>query len=236
MGVLDYSERLFETAKVADRQEEREENRILLSDESIETAIQELDTDQKKLAAWINIYNSLTHLSLTENPKLLERRSYRSKHFRSRKFVILDKDFSLDLIEHGILRKRKYKYSLGYFNSPFYPSFIKDLQLEKMDARIHFALNCGAASCPIIRYYNWQKIDEQLDEASRSYISQDLVQNPEKNEITISTIFYWFKGDFGGNQGILQFLKNYDFLEANQFPKIRFHNYDWRIRLQDLTH
>ena len=34
--------------------------------------------------------------------------------------------------------------------------------LSKMDARIHFALVCGAKSCPPIRVYSPENLDEAL--------------------------------------------------------------------------
>ena len=42
----------------------------------------------------------------------------------------------------------------------------KDLRtqliLKNFDARIHFALNCGANSCPPIRIYEHEKLDQQV--------------------------------------------------------------------------
>jgi thiol-disulfide isomerase/thioredoxin len=35
---------------------------------------------------------------------------------------------------------------------------------KKVDYRIHFALNCGAKSCPPIVYYSPEKLDQQLED------------------------------------------------------------------------
>ncbi len=51
---------------------------------------------------------------------------------------------SLDEIEHGILWRSKCKLSLGYFNKIFKSRFEKAFRVDKLDYRIHFALNCGA--------------------------------------------------------------------------------------------
>ena len=233
MSILSYSEELFQTVKKAGQQRKTELNRILVSSSNMKDVIDELDTDDKKKACWINLYNSFSYLSLKENPEVLESKNSRSKHFTNRKFLIFDEMLSLDNIEHGILRRKKNKYSLGYLNSPFYPSFVYKLMVDYVDPRIHFALNCGAKSCPLIRFYDWENIDEQLDEAAKSYISQYFVHDKEQNQITISKIFFWFRGDFGRKRGVLNFFKQYGFLDENAQPSITYHKYDWRIYLQD---
>ena len=68
--------------------------------------------------------------------------------------------FTLDEIEHGILRCNK-----GHPNDNK-PKFTDDarkaLILKHLDPRIHFALNCGAQSCPPIRIYQSDKLDQQV--------------------------------------------------------------------------
>ena len=42
-----------------------------------------------------------------------------------------------------------------------------------LDPRIHFALNCGAKSCPPIRVYSTPNLDSQLNRASASFLCAD---------------------------------------------------------------
>ena len=77
---------------------------------------------------------------------------------------------SLDDIEHGILRRSKIKWSEGYFNKLFPSKFEKENRVNKVDYRIHFALNCGARSCPPIAFYDPEKLDKQLDVATMIYL------------------------------------------------------------------
>ena len=68
--------------------------------------------------------------------------------------------FTLDEIEHGILRCNK-----GHPNDnkpKFTDEARKALILKHLDPRIHFALNCGAQSCPPIRIYQSDKLDQQV--------------------------------------------------------------------------
>ena len=69
---------------------------------------------------------------------------------------------SLDDIEHGILRRYRQKYSLGYLPQFWVNNTIKKLAVHEMDNRIHCALSCGAVSCPAIAFYDAENIDAQL--------------------------------------------------------------------------
>ena len=106
-----------------------------------------------------------------------------------------------------------------------------------LDLRLHFALNCGGRSCPPIRSYSAEKLDEQLDMATRGFIDASVEIHPEKNELSISRIFQWYASDFGGREGIIELLIDYlpaderrDFI-ANYRSKInlRYDSYDWGL-------
>ena len=43
------------------------------------------------------------------------------------------------------------------------------LALEKVEPRIHFALNCGAKSCPPIKTFSGPEVQQQLQLATQSY-------------------------------------------------------------------
>lgn len=90
--------------------------------------------------------------------------------FKDKSIHFADAHFSLDEVEHGILRKYRWKYSFGYLPQ-FLPAMrIKQLAVEAIDFRIHFALNCGAKSCPPIAFYRYDKINDQLDLATQSFL------------------------------------------------------------------
>eukprot|EP00966_Prymnesium_polylepis_P276217 6381421-Prymnesium_polylepis.1 len=76
--------------------------------------------------------------------------------------------FSLDDIEHGILRCNTPP--PGADAPPF--SAADDarapLALQQLDPRVHFALNCGARSCPPIKVFSAGRIDEELGLAART--------------------------------------------------------------------
>jgi len=100
--------------------------------------------------------------------------------------------------------------------------------MKKLDKRIHFALNCGAESCPPILYYTPKDIERQLEQATKSFLNSNEIEYfPEKNEIHISKIFFWYKGDFNGSKGVLQFFRDYKIIPEDANPKIVYKEYNW---------
>ncbi len=162
-----------------------------------------LTSEKHKLAFWINCYNAF-FLILRKELNLKSPDIYRSNEI-----VIAGHRLTLDDIEHGILRRYRYKFSLGYLPNLFARKVIKDLAVDRLDYRIHFALNCGAESCPPIAFYNHDKIDKQLDIATESFLYSETSIDHERKKIEVTTLFKWFLGDFGGKKGILRIISKY---------------------------
>ena len=146
--------------------------------------------------------------------------------------------FSLNEMEHGILRgNRRHPYRL------LRPFRKKDPRLEfaviPMDSRIHFALVCGARSCPPIGFYEAEQIDFQLQLAAMSFTNSPQVKIlPQEGTVLLSQIFKWYRADFGGSHGaILDMLLNFldegekkNFLKENRDRiRIRYQPYDWNL-------
>ena len=188
----------------------------------------ELTSEDEKLTFWLNVYNAFVQIQLKENTGLYTKRS---RFFKSKSIVIAGQKLSLDDIEHGILRHSKTKLSLGYFNKWFLGKFEKTHRLNTVDYRIHFALNCGAASCPPITFYKPEAIGSQLDLATRNYLAQNVVVDTFKNTVTVPKLMLWFKADFGGKKGVVKILKGQGVLSANAKPKIKYKDYYWGLEL-----
>lgn len=179
-----------------------------------------LNSDRLKLCFWLNLYNA-AFLYLRKQMGLKRPGIYTKKVI-----PIAGEVLSLDDIEHGILRKYRWKYSKGYLPSLGVRRIIRLLSVDKIDYRIHFALNCGAKSCPPIFFYDPENLDEQLDMATQEFISNNTVFSHENKEIYISRIFRWYMADFGGRKGIRKLL-NKVFEQDLRDYKIRYQTYDW---------
>lgn len=163
--------------------------------------IEELPTDQAKLCFWINCYNAY-FLILRREKKINKPAIY-----TERLLSIAQQPFSLDDLEHGILRRFRYKYSLGYLPSFFAPAFIRKLAVQQVDYRLHFALNCGAKSCPPIAFYTPKSLDQQLDLATQAFLESESDLHEQKKTLHTTRLLLWFLGDFGGKKGIRKIFK-----------------------------
>jgi len=197
-----------------------------------------LTTREARLAFWINLYNALVvhavlELDIKESVK--EVRSF----FQRLCYNVGGYTFSLDDMEHGILRGNKRKHLLA--RRPFPEGDPrKGFALKKADPRIHFALVCGSNSCPPIEVYEEGEIDEQLDLVSAAFVnSEEVTIEKDEKTLRISRIFKWYKGDFGGTEGLLSFLikhrfapEDKEFLQkAGRGLRIVYNDYDWSLNL-----
>lgn len=188
--------------------------------------IQGLGDDNAKKAFWINIYNAWY--------QILAKRKKITNHsiFTQKDIPVAGYQFSLDDIEHGILRRYRWKLSMGYLPQFFPSTFIKQIAVSTIDYRIHFALNCGAASCPPIAFYKYGMLDMQLDLATSSFLSGESNIDTVNKVITTSKILYWFKGDFHGKKGMLSLFSKIFKKDFSGYSLV-FKKYNWSSHLNN---
>ncbi len=203
-----------------------------------------LVSDEERRAFWINIYNVLLiHgvLAYRESRSLLKIRGA----FERIAYVIGGRRYSLDDIEHGVLRGNR-----AHFLIPGARFSRRDPRrqhtLAQVDPRIHFALVCGASSCPPIGIYQAEDLDHQLDLAAANFInSGGVVLNRDDNTVALSRIFQWYSSDFGGNwmgvgkrapvlRYIAKFLadaeREYVLAHADRL-RVGYQHYDWALNV-----
>lgn len=192
-----------------------------------EGALSALSTDEDKKAFWINIYNAY-FLILAKNG------TSRKKLFALRTIIIAGSLWTLDEIEHGILRRNKIRISFGYVTNPFCKKKIKKHMLRNHDSRIHFALNCGVKGCPPIAVYNPTDIQNQLHLATEAFIETDTLVDDAKKTLFVSRLFFWYNGDFGGNVAIRALHSHHKNKDLRNY-KIEFRKYDFTEYLDNFT-
>ena len=195
---------------------------------SLKDLILELNTDEKKIAFWINVYNAFIQISLTKNPKEYENRS---RFFKKPRIQIANQLLSFDNIEHGILRKSTVKLSLGYLKKIFRPKWELELRIQgEIDWRIHFALNCGAKNCPPVQIYSPKNLNTALNFATKKFLETQTTYNLKNKTVKTTTLFSWFRGDFKGIKGVKKILIDYKIVP--EMPnRLVFTNYDWTLSL-----
>ncbi|NCO62396.1 MAG: DUF547 domain-containing protein [Flavobacteriales bacterium] len=193
---------------------------------SISDFQQQLKTDTQKKAFWINIYNACFQiLSGFEDAGM--KAIYTDKSVK-----IAQNRFSLDDIEHGILRKYRWKKSFGYLPNPLVSPLIKSLAVDTVDYRIHFALNCGAKSCPPIAFYSEDTLDNDLNKSMHSFITSETAVDDHKKKIVTSKLLFWYCADFGGLSQIKKLLQHVLIRNLTGY-KLSFKTYNWETHLKN---
>ncbi|KPK30651.1 MAG: hypothetical protein AMK69_02830 [Nitrospira bacterium SG8_3] len=197
-----------------------------------------LTSREAKLAFWINIYNALVvHGILELNIKKSVKEV--SSFFNTVCYDVGGHIFSLDDIEHGILRGNKKKHFFSH--RPFSDSDPRKRSIiETVDPRIHFALVCGSNSCPPIDVYEAGEIDEQLELVTSGFVNSDeVILDKESKKLMISRIFEWYEDDFGGKEAVLSLITKYRYdpeekaFLQNAFSELRiaYKDYDWSLNV-----
>ena len=160
--------------------------------------LEALETRQARLAFWINVYNALVLHGIVG---LGVRTSVRHvwNFFGRVSYRVGGLVVSLDDVEHGLLRDNRRRRL-----PPLRPFSSGDARLALAvtppDPRFHFAITCGAASCPPVGVYRADAVDGQLDLAARNFVNQEVVLRD--GSLVCSRIFKWYRGDFEAAGGL----------------------------------
>lgn len=177
-----------------------------------------------KLAFWINAYNAFTlKLILRHYPNVTSIKEIPNR-WDHQEWTVGGKKYSLDQIEHKILRKMD-------------------------EPRIHFAIVCASKSCPDLaaEAYLPETIDAQLTAATRRFLadgSKGLAVSLEsgwfggrKPVVRLSRIFSWFSEDFERASGdVIGFVLLHAPEDAQRFIRahreeidVKYMDYDWSL-------
>lgn len=162
----------------------------------------------EKMAYWINAYNAFTIQLILQNYPLSSITKLDDGKVWDRKWIELgDQTYSLNNIENDILRPR-FK-----------------------DARIHFAVNCAAESCPPLlnKAFTAENLEETLDKQARSFINNSAYNKISKQSVTVSKIFDWYGEDFGD---LIRYLNKYSTTTIASNASVNYQNYNWSLNKQ----
>jgi hypothetical protein len=190
----------------------------------------------EQLAFWLNIYNALTiDAVISFGIKETVREIPRLGFFRKAAYIINGHIFSLEDIEHGVLRhnQRHPAYPMPQFGQD---DPRKAYVVSPLEPRVHFAMTCASRSCPPIAFYDGAKIQDQLKKATISFVTGggcDLGE--DKNSLVLSEIFKWYTVDFGGESNMKSFIsshhedENIKRLLSNPSTPITYSPYNWNL-------
>lgn len=182
---------------------------------------------QVQRAFWINLYNVLVLHAVAGRGHPGQNPLRQLVFFWRKNWVIGGHRWSLDDIEHGILRgnRRNPFWPLG----PFSPGDPRQQYSLPLDARVHFALNCGAKSCPPIGVYSAENLEQQLNLATAAYLHSEV--EFQGQALKLPRLLRWYQADFGGRSGIANLLAQHLGREVNEVAQMRwvYRPYDWSI-------
>jgi glutaredoxin len=206
-----------------------------------------LKSSEDRMCFWINMYNALiVHALAVFGPatSTLQRLTW----FSDVSYTIGGYRFSANDIEHGILRGNAPSpaslwniLGLSTFAQPTFPSGDprKQFALARVDPRIHFALNCGAKSCPPIKVYSPDTLEQGLSSSAEAFCNSEVAFDPSSNTLLASSILKWYGVDFGATQKeriqyLLPYLSEETRNELEQIPEenldsiqMKYKEYDW---------
>jgi hypothetical protein len=187
----------------------------------------------ERLAFWINAYNTLVRKGIVALG--LQHSVWEVSDFFDRISVhVGDLLFSANEIEHGILRgNRPHPLSTMVPFPPGDPR--RPWVIDPPDPRVHFAISCGARSCPPVRLYEADQLDQQLGAATRAFVNREVTLDHET--LVASEIFRWFGSDFDGwPGGLAGFLVRYledgpvrQAVRSRGLDRLTWRPYDWRL-------
>jgi len=189
---------------------------ILLNKQHLDNLVEKISSLNRKSfsaneekAYWINLYNLLTIKTIVENYPVNSPMDINGM-FNSLNHKVGDEDLTLNEIEKNKL--------LNKFHDP----------------RIHFAIVCGAVSCPelIDQAYEGNKLDKQLVDRAKS-----ILNNPKhvridygNKTVFLNEIFKWYKNDFvRNNNSILSFINQYRIKKIPAGFTIKYEKYNWEL-------
>lgn len=162
----------------------------------------------KEMAYWINMYNAFTIHSIVEKYPVNSVMDLEGgKVWDKKKIVVAGKSLTLNNIEKDKLLKR--------FKEP----------------RVHFAVNCAAASCPPLLNKAWTEdnVQRYYEKQAKAFINNSKYNDVSAKSIEASQIFNWYASDFGGSDKILAYFQKYSETTIKNNAKISFKEYDWKL-------
>ena len=189
----------------------------------------------ERLAFWINVYNALVlHGIVRLGVRASVRRVW--NFFGRVSYRVGGCVLSLDDVEHGVLRDNRRRPW-----PPLRPFGPRDprrtLAVSPPDPRFHFAITCGAASCPPVGVYRAAALETQLEAATRNFVNQEVALAGDR--LACSRLFKWYRADFDGAGGVGPFLLRHlddgparRALAAGAAPCAIFHPYRWTLQHQ----
>jgi hypothetical protein len=115
---------------------------------------------------------------------------------------------------------------------------LNDIEKKKLlggslfDARVHFAVNCAAVSCPTLinKIYTEDNVQAQLTANTKAALANPAFNKISASSASISKLFDWYKADFVKAEGsVVNFINKYAATNISSNTKIDYLEYNWDL-------
>jgi Protein of unknown function, DUF547 len=188
-----------------------------------------------RLAFWLNVYNALVLHAVIARRALGGVRAL-GDFFSASQYMVGGHVFSLDEIEHGLLR----------VNAPRLAFGAKPLRREgpryalapyMFDERVHFAMYSACRSSPALAAYAADGLAESLERAACAYLALHVRAAADGASLVVPKLFDWYAVDFGGKRGVLEFVLSHTRDDAVAVAaerhglglRLRYAKFDWAL-------
>lgn len=189
--------------------------------------------DEARIAFWVNVYNALLLRELARAPRTGSLLRHRAM-FRTAAWRVGEHDYSLDVIEHGVLR-RSARVPLRLRRTLRHGDVRLGAIPARLEPRIHFALNCGAVSCPPIVPYSPAALDAELERVTTAYVRAETDIDRDGGRVTLPYLMRLYRGDFGDRGKRLEFAARHlpdneaAWLRAQRRVRVSYAKFNWTI-------
>ncbi|MDA9555088.1 DUF547 domain-containing protein, partial [Pelobium sp.] len=168
-------------------------------------------TKNEQLAYWINAYNALTIDQILRNYPITSILKIANGKVWDQPlpYKFDGKTYSLNQIEKKVL-----------------------LGGDLFDARIHFAVNCAALSCPRLsnKAFTAENVQSLLTQNTKAALANKEQNKISANSASISMLFNWYKSDFDKAEGsVINFINKYSSVKISSNTKIDYLEYNWNL-------
>ncbi len=188
-----------------------------------------------RISFWLNVYNALLlHAIVMREVK--ESVIKASGFYNDTYYKIGPHQYTLDEIEHGILRgnSKKYRCLMALLGRT---DLRLPLIIQPIEPLIHFGLYSASFSSPFLQVYRPEMLMEQLNDGMQLVLARDAQFSIENYELVAPKIFYWYEKDFGTRENVIQligrFLPNPQdrlfALEHATHVTLHYAEFDWRL-------
>ena len=164
----------------------------------------------KAKAFWINAYNAYTIKLILDSYPLKKITDIKRKGRNAWKIpfaIVGKKTYSLDYIEHKILRR------------------------WHDDPRVHVAINAASKSGPRFANYAFtaKNIESKLESLMRNFINDETKNKISSSKIEVSKMFEWYQEDFTIKYSLVDYINKYSDVQVNDNASVGYLEYNWNL-------